>query len=231
MKRRILSALCVVLLLGALSLTAFALEIPDLDRKGVIDITMTYEGKAVPGGSLTLYRVADVHVENGADYSFRFTSGYAACQASLDQLGDARTAQAIAEFTQKNKLSGTKAQIDNDGRISFTNLELGLYLLIQEDAAEGYEKVNSFLVSVPGRSDDQYVYQVNASPKLELKPAPTEPSTEPPTTVPPTEPTPPQLPQTGMNQWPIPVLAIGGLFLIVLGMVCVGAEKKRTHEN
>lgn len=224
MKRRILSALCCLMLLSVLSMTALAVEVPDLDRKGSISITMTYRGAAVPGGSLTLYRVADVHVENGVDYSFRYTLDYANCQVSLDRLNDSNTAQAIAEYTKKNHISGTEVQINAKGKIIFQNLELGLYLLVQQDAADGYEVVSPFLVSVPGMEQGSYIYHVDASPKLELERAPTEP------TVPPTE-SPENLPQTGLNQWPIPVLAVSGLLFVVMGLALYTSGKKKSHES
>ena len=230
MKKRILSALCSLMLLSVLSITAFAVEVPDFDRKGAISITMAYQGKAVAGGSLTLVRVADVYVENGADYSFRYTQDYADCQVALDNLDDSKTALALAEYSEKNNLPGKKVQIDKEGHITFTELELGLYLLVQQDAADGYEPVSPFLVSVPAMKDGSYIYNVDASPKLALELAPTE-TTEP-STEPPTEPTtPPQLPQTGLNQWPIPVLAIGGLLLVMLGLAFYTCGKKRSHES
>lgn len=225
MRRRILSALCCILLVSVLSITTLAAEIPDLDRKGTISITMTYQGEAVPGGSLTLYRVAEVHVENGADYSFRYTQEYADCQASLANIGSAETAQTLAEYTKKNKISGTEAQIDQNGHVIFQNLELGLYLLIQQNAADGFETVSPFLVSVPGVKEGQYIYDVDGSPKLELERTPTKP------TEPPTEPTTPsKLPQTGQIRWPVPILAVCGLACFITGWFLYVSGKKRKDE-
>lgn len=53
---------------------------------------------------------------------------------------------------------------------------------------------------------------------------PTEPEpTEPEPTVPPTEP--PKIPQTGLNWWPVPVLAVLGIVLIVVGIVSFRKEQ------
>lgn len=224
MKRKIISAMSILLMLCVMVMNVSALEVPDMNRTGSISITMTYEDQPVAGGSLTLYRVADVHEENGADYSFRYTSSYADCQILLDDINNSNTALALAEYTAENNISGTKAQISDDGTITFADLELGLYLLVQQDAASGYEPVSAFLVSVPAMKDDSYIYDVDASPKLALEQAPTEPSS-------PTEPLPPQIPQTGLNQWPVPVLAICGLFLVMVGLVLYTAGKKKPHEN
>lgn len=232
MKRRVIAAFCFLMLLNILTMTAFTVEVPDLDRKGSVSINMTYQGQAVPGGSLTLYRVAQVHEDEDGQYSYRYVQEYADCLESLEDLGDSDTALALAEFTAQNNLSGTTLQIDEEGYIAFTDLELGVYLILQQDAAEGYDLVNPFLVTVPGREEESYIYDVDASPKLALEPEPTEP-TEPPVTEPtePTEPPPPDIPQTGLNQWPIPILAIFGLILVAAGFALYINGKKKSNES
>ena len=226
MKRRMITALSLVLILCVMTMTVHAIAVPDLNRLGSIHIQMTYLDEIVPGGSLTLYPVADVHVENGADYQFRYNEAYAGCPADLTALQDSQTAQTIADYTVQQGISGTKVQIDENGNIRFADLPLGLYLLVQEDPAEGYNPLNPFLVSVPGKEAGAFVYDVNAAPKLQLEPVPTEP-TEPPTE--PTEPTPPppDIPQTGQMLWPVPVLAVAGLLLLSIGgYFCVTGRKK-----
>lgn len=230
MKKRILSILCCVILISALAVTAFAAEVPDLNRKGTISITMTYNDEIVPGGTLTLYHVAEVSVENHADYRYQYTQDYKDCLVSLEDLDSSATALALAEYTENNTIAGTTAEINAQGQVVFTDLDLGLYLLIQQDAPDGYALVNPFLVSVPGRKDGSYIYDVDASPKLALEIVPTATPEPTPTPVPTPTP-PPDLPQTGLNQWPIPILAVGGLVLVVLGLVFYTAGKNKSHEN
>lgn len=226
MKKRFLFAALLILLVSVLPTTAYALEVPDFDRQGSIAITMTCQGEAVPGGSLTLYRVADVHAENGADYSFRYTQEYTACGVALN-LNSAETAEKLVAFTAEKKITGTKLQIDKKGEVTFQKLNIGLYLLVQEDAADGYEKVSPFLVSVPGREAGRYIYDVDASPKLELEKAPTQPTT-PPTTKPEK---PPKLPQTGLVQWPVPILAVSGIACLIVGWYFQTSGKKKDNES
>lgn len=218
MKRTVVSALSILLLLCVLTAQVFA-AVPDLNRTGSISITMTYRGEVVPGGSLTLYRVAEIQKKNSADYSYALLEAYAASGVSLENLNDSALAKTLADYTAANGIAGTKLQIDAEGKISFPELQLGLYLLVQEDAAEGYAKVAPFLVSVPAMENGVYVYDVDGSPKLSLELAPTDP--------PPETTQPPKLPQTGQIQWPIPVLTVGGLLLITLGAyLCTNAKKK-----
>lgn len=220
MKKALISIISIILLLCSLAGTAFALEEPDMSRTGSISIAMTCEGQAVPGGSLTLYRVAQVHEENGADYSFVFLPEYAESGVSLEQLEDSTIAQTLADYAAEKQLPGTKKAIDDQGLISFTELELGLYLLVQEEPAKGYLPLNPFLVSVPAYKDGTYIYDVDATPKLALEKDPT----------PPPPPPPPDIPQTGLNQWPIPVLCVSGLILVVLGWYLCASGRKKPDE-
>lgn len=230
MKKRVISVVSLLLmLLGVLTMTAAAVEVPDLERTGSISFDMTFQNTPVPGGSLTLYHVAQVHLENEADFSLAYVEAYAECGVSLEDLSAAETARALADFTAANGIQGLKGQIDENGHIAFENLELGLYLLVQEDAAPGYEAASPFLVTVPGREDETYIYDVNATPKLQLEQAPTEP-TEPPTE-PPTRPTEPELPQTGQNNWPVPVMAGFGIFLLLTGLVLRLSARGKRHES
>jgi len=218
MKRTVISTLSILLLLCVLSAQVFAATL-DVNRTGSVSIAMKHEGTVVPGGSLTLYRVGSVAVKNGATYSFTLVDAYAASGVSLDNLNDSSLAQTLADYTAANSIAGTKQKIDNEGKISFPELQLGLYLLVQEDAAAGYEKVKPFLVSVPVVENGVYVYDVDGSPKLSLQMLPPPPTTQP-----------PKLPQTGLVQWPIPVLTVGGLLLITLGAYLCTNAKKKDHE-
>ena len=218
MKRRILSVAGMLLLLCALITNASAMENVDLDRRGSISITTTYEGGIVAGGSMTRYRVADVHVENGATHSFRFTKEYESCGLALEDLNNADLARLLAEFTTQQGFAGEKREINHEGQVQFADLEVGLYLMVQEDPAKDFKAINPFLVSVPGMEGSRYIYDVDASPKLGMEHEPTPPP-------------PPDLPQTGLNKWPVPVLAIAGLLLAALGAVLCVSGKRNADEK
>lgn len=229
MKKRIVSALLALMVLCFAAMAVYALEVPDLSRTGSIHVALTYEGESVPGGSITLYRVAEIAVENQSDFSFRYVDSYADCGVDLSDLHSAETAAGLARFTGENAIQGLTGTIGSNGTITFTELELGLYLLVQNTPAPGYNPITPFLVAVPNYTGDSYEYDVNASPKVDLEPAPTEP-TEPESTEP--EPTvPDELPQTGQNNWPVPVLAVVGLIFLAMGAwLCVSGRKRRVEE-
>jgi len=219
MRKRLLALLCAVFLLAALALPAAAVELVDMDAKGSLSVAMTHKGKAVPGGKLTIYRVAEVVCDDDWNYSFRYLPAYQDCEIPVENLNSAYLADALADIVKEDKLTGTRKTIDSKGKVTFTDLELGLYLVVQTTAAPGYSKVEPFVVSVPGRDNDSYVYDVDATPKMDVEPKPTEPPEEPSD----------DLPQTGQLNWPVPVLLSLGL-LCFLGGWCLRSGKKKDYE-
>lgn len=240
-RKRLPALLFAVMLLCTVSITAFAVEVPDLSRQGSIQITMQKDGTVVPGGTLTLYRVGSVQEENG-EYSFGLTGDFADCDVSLDDVASAELAESLEQYVKDNRLEGTTKDIGTDGKVSFTELDLGVYLLMQNKSASGYNIIDSFLVTVPMLEDGTYVYDVDASPKVELEKIteePTKPSTpvtpttptKPTSTKPTTKPTSPTLPQTGQLNWPIPVLVVSGLALFSIGWMLRLGKNKSGYEK
>lgn len=199
----------------------------DLNKKGSISVTMhDSKNTAIAGGEMTLYKVADVHLENEADLSFVLTNGFAASGVKESELTEKNfNASALVSKFQKGITStavSTKAEIGKDGKVSFSNLDLGIYLLVQNKAADGYNAVNPFLVTVPMQENGSYIYTVDATPKVEAATA--APTVTPaPTTVPTTG---NKLPQTGQLDWPVPVMACMGVLLFSLGFYMQQKEKR-----
>lgn len=229
MKRLISISAVLMLVVAMLVLPAYALSV-DMDRKGSIAATMTYEDEPVPGGTLTLYRVASIHPTDAA--LLHYVQDFENCGVSLNDLGSA-TAEALATYVKDNRFQGLTQKIDDNGFVKFENLEVGLYLLLQKESAKGFHEISPVLICVPNNEDGVYVYDVICAPKQEVqKESPEKPSTEPttpPTTEKPTEP-PGKLPQTGLTNWPVPILAVCGGFLVIAGVMMVVKGRKSNDE-
>ena len=205
--KQICSVLLALCLLCMASVTAYAHEVPDENQKGTITVKMEYDGKAVAGGTLTAYRVGKIQESDG-NYAFAKTDAIAAFAGSYE-----------------NKVPAYSTAKNQNGKAVFSDLELGLYLIVQTEASEGYEPLKPFLISVPMNEGGHYVYEVSAEGKfqLEQKPEPTTPT--------PTTPSEPTLPQTGQLNWPIPVLVVLGLGLFSFGWVLRFGRKKNGYEK
>ncbi len=217
-KNRIFALFLALILSLSLCTAASAHDVPDLDRTGEISVTMKEDGKTVPGGSLTLYRVGEV-VENDGDYAFALVEELDNTGIVLNDLQSASLAEKLAEEVKDSKFTGATQTIDGNGKAVFEDLELGLYLAVQNKAASGYEKADPFLITLPMYDGEAYQYEVDASPKVQLEQAKDSPDDDDDndndTTGGKRD---DRLPQTGQLNWPVPVLAMAGLVLLILGV-------------
>ena len=166
-----------------------ALPVSAAEASGSISLSL-------PGGDMRLYQVAEL-TEDGT--SCLLTGDFSGWSGSLEDLS-ASLARELAQYALDNSCACLEARPSKDGSILFSGLEPGLYLLVQTEAASGYEKMAPFLVSLTADP-----FHVNASPKFQLTPLPTQPL--------------PSLPQTGQSNWPIPVLGISGILLFLTGLI------------
>ncbi len=173
------------------------------------------ETKTLVGGSIALYTLATVKVDNG--YVFDVAGGKFADvedvqgipsmdSAALNEV-NATLARSLEAMAGEREADATVA-IEN-GQVTFSNLTPGLYLLIQPVLSEGEKKMNPFILSIPDANGD---YEVTAKPKPGVYIPPTEPET-PPETTPEQE-----IPQTGQEWWPVWLMAGAGVLLVLIGI-------------
>ena len=215
MPKRLFSILTALLLTLCLPVAALAHEVPDLNPS--IEVTMKIGDKTVSGGTLTATLVGYID----GDYSFRRLDG-----EELTDISSTTAPGKLKDFADKysknHPMTSLTVNIDKEGKAKFENLSLGLYLITQEKAAPGYNKTSPFLVSVPYNDDGEYKHNISINSK-------TEPEKKPPEK--PHKPGKPsdKLPQTGQLNWPVPVLAAGGLLQMVVGYLL--QREKKHHET
>lgn len=218
MKNKILSFLLVLLFISMLTVQAFATHpVPELDENGSLTFVMDLDGVPLDNGSLNLYKVGEIAEEDG-DYFFQLITGRTiTLEKEIDQtLAEKLLSKAGEKFSTK-----WTAPIKN-GKAIFAELPVGLYVVWQdvEDATVGLQPIRPFLISVPRFQNGAYELDVVAKPKNAPETIPPEP----------TEPTKPpsgeKLPQTGQLTWPIPLLAMMGVTIFVLGWwMCFGRRE------
>ena len=171
-------------------------------QTGSISVRMTCGGQPVPGGSIRLYRVAEL----GAQWRYAPTPEFAECTIDLNAPFSPADAEELAQYAGENGLPGQTQELGEDGFACFSPLETGLYLLVQEESGRGFLPARPFFVGVPQQVGGALQYQVDASPKC----------------VP--QPDAPMIPQTGQLRWIVPVLAGLGLLLLAGGMLLYREE-------
>ena len=211
--------LMVLSLMAALPVAAYAREVPDLNHSGSISLTLTCSGTPVTGGTFQLWRVGNAKEDDG-DFSFEKTEDFSDYTGTLDEIGRAETAEKLANFVSQKDIEAAASAGNTAGGIFFGELQTGLYLIEQTEAADGYEKISPFLVSIPQEENGQYIYEVNATPKMEaLVPTPATPGS-------PDQ----RLPQTGQLNWPVPVLACAGMLLFGMGWALNRTGKRKNEK-
>ena len=165
--RNKLCALCLaLLLLAAFPLTAAAQGF-DPDQLGSISVTLASGGgeSAMAGAELSVYHVADVELNPEGKLVYLYTEAFAQCGVPLDGADLALRLDAyVAEHPVEHRTIVTDAQ----GNAVCQNLPLGLYLIRQAGAVEGFAPCAPFLVTVPFVMEDGYDYHVDASPKTDV---------------------------------------------------------------
>jgi len=220
--KKMITVLLALSVLLSFPLTAYAHDMPQERDDCSIEVIVRYDGENVDGGTLTAIRVGYVDEEDG-NYFFsqEFTN------IKIEDIASSNAPKTQQEFYNNNKSNYdfyTQTQTVENGKATFSGLSTGLYLIVQNRAADGFSKLGAFLVSVPYMENGEYQYHVIASVKSELErePEPTEPE--------PTDP-PPGLPQTGQLNWPIPLMVVAGLGFFAVGWALCFGKKREQYEK
>ena len=166
MGRKLISVLLMVWILVMMPMTAFAQDFGS-DCVGSISVKlMDRDGKTpITGAELSLYYVATVKLNSSNHPSYTFTDTFADCGTALD---DPALATMLDVFVKEHAAPVGKLVTDAQGCAAFSNLPLGLYFVKQTGIVTGYALCTPFLVTVPNYDDEGYVYDVNASPKMDI---------------------------------------------------------------
>lgn len=220
---RVLTALsvCLVMSMSGMAVLAVGTENPDLDRKGSLSITFSVKGEPISDGNEAgIYKVADAVEDEG--YKFVYKGAFAEAgevPKDLDSVnsGLALKLEKIAE-DRNVPLYTSSQKLDKNGQVTFSDLEVGLYLIVHtkkteitlSDKTKVVYTINPFLVSIPQKKDGELVYDVTSKPKVSPEKKVTPPKTTPP---------PKRIPQTGQLWWPVMALGVAGAVFVTFGVI------------
>lgn len=214
-------SICLILSMTGMTVLAAGTEIPDLDRNGSLSITFSVSGEPISDGNeVGIYKVADAVEDEG--YKFVYRGAFAEAgemPENLDTVNEelALKLEKIAE--DRNVPMYTSSQkLDENGKVTFSDLEVGLYLIVHtkkteitlKDKTKVVYTINPFLVSIPQNKDGKLIYDVASKPKVSPEKKVTPPKKTPP---------PKRIPQTGQLWWPVMALSVAGAILVTFGLI------------
>lgn len=130
-----------VWLLGVVLLLSLAPAAAASEMMGSIQLRLDAGDLAVTNGAVTLYQVG-TRVEEG----YRITEGFGGGIVRLEDAGSENLAQWLAESAGE---TGITMLLDADGNAVFSDLEEGLYMLVQTERMDGFYPILPILLTVP----------------------------------------------------------------------------------
>lgn len=217
MKRKLPLVFIVFIFLCLSPCAAFGFPAADNHQQGSITLELTYEGVPVTGGALTLYCLGQLVQAEDGDFVVMPAENFAMLEGVSAGALDPQLALELERYVVENALPGDRREVDSDGRVTFADLKNGLYFVMQPMAAEGFEKMKPFLITVPLWQDGSLIFDVVAQPKAQPQV--------------PTEPAKPSLPQTGQLSWPVPLIGSLGICLLAVGGILCFRRKRDGNET
>lgn len=176
----------VMLLLAAGVSFAFAAQSASMPQPREESGTLTIETKYVDedqttpisGMEITIYKVADLRVENG-NVKYVLTSNFKDADVDFRNMTVSESitaAKRLYSIAREEGISGTSVMSEN-GYARFGKVSHGMYLAVQtgaRDEALGYTAIEPYLIMAPQPltdiGKDEWDYEVTSIPKTEVGP-------------------------------------------------------------
>lgn len=157
-----------ILMLYSTNIYALEGNTIDFNSKGSIEITLNEktDNEKIEGAEILLYKVADTKSENH-NLMFEYIEGLKSCNASLNDLETKSKSEEIEKCINEN-IKSLKQITDINGIVKYNDLDLGLYLVKQNNIVEGFSKIDSFLVMIPKIANNKWIYDIKSTPKTDI---------------------------------------------------------------
>lgn len=166
--KRIKIILLSILIFYSTNIYALENNTIDFNSKGSIEITLSEktDNEKIEGAEILLYKVADAKSENH-NLVFEYIDELKSCNASLNDLETKSKSEDIEKCINEN-INSLKQITDVNGTVKYNDLDLGLYLVKQNNIVKGYSKIDSFLVMIPKITDNKWIYDIKSTPKTDI---------------------------------------------------------------
>lgn len=166
--------LCFVMCSSLFSVGASAVS---LDKNGSISITCLdrVTKEPVSGAVFRLYYIADAFEENG-NLGYKYTDEFKDSGMDMGNFTDAYLPVHLMAYAMLQNIPCSEKTTASNGYAVFNDLRPGAYLVVPVGAIEGYLRPSPFIALVPMQDSvtNQWVYDIDASPKVEADKGGTE---------------------------------------------------------
>ena len=166
MPRKIVTLCVTLLLIICCPFTALAQDF-DPKKSGSVSVTLTEQDDKEPivGAELSIYFVATAHMNTNGNLSYVYTDSF---ENSGIDMADPSLTLKLDAYVLEHNVSAIIITTDQNGTATCNYLAPGLYFVRQSTTVDGFAPCTPFIVTVPSKSDEGYVYDVNATPKTEV---------------------------------------------------------------
>lgn len=137
-------------------------NIVDLNKKGSISINLKGENNIV-GAEIQIIQIGKVNIINN-NLVFEYIDELTDCNYKLSD----ENIKNIEVCIQNKKLNVTTKITDNNGKVLFDNLNLGVYYIKQINKFKNFSQMNPILIMLPKEINNSFEYNIDASPKIEI---------------------------------------------------------------
>ena len=167
MRNKFISLCLVLRLVFVMPITAFADGFSSRNRGSIsVQLMDNLTNTPITGAQLSAYHVATVKLNGYGNLDYIYTTDFENCGVSLN---DSSLATKLESYVDTRSISALQTVTDSQGNATFSNLPLGLYFIKQTNSVPGYAPCNAFMVTVPYKNGNDYIYNVNASPKTDVE--------------------------------------------------------------
>lgn len=141
----------------------------DFNRKGSITFELIEQehNEKIADVNIEIVKIADARVDLNSNLYYEYVSSLTECNVDIKDVTKIdvnELASCINDNTQR--LSSIS---DNNGKVSFSNLDLGLYLIRQTNKLNKYTSIDSYLVTLPTIENNDWIYDIYSIPKTEIQ--------------------------------------------------------------
>lgn len=129
----------------------------DLGKYGSISITLKDENKYIDNVEIEIIKISDAFIDSN-NLSFKYIDELSDCKLDLEN---------ITKCINNHNFNSLK-KTTNKGVVTFNDLPLGIYYIRQINQVENYSTINTFLIALPQEIDNLWVYDIDATPKINI---------------------------------------------------------------